>query len=77
MCSGKRQRGAPGNNEILVMKADGTNPARWTHSTAGDISAVGELDGRTIGDGRIGPVTWRIRDGYQALLESGEKSTPV
>ena len=46
-------------------------------STAGGIFAVGELDGRAIGDGRMGPVTHRMRDGYQALLESGAKSTPV
>ncbi len=46
-------------------------------STAGGIFAVGELDGRTIGDGRMGPVTRQMRDGYQALLESGAKSTPV
>jgi branched-chain amino acid aminotransferase len=46
-------------------------------STAGGIFAVGELDGRVIGDGRMGPVTRQMRDGYQALLESGAKSTPV
>jgi branched-chain amino acid aminotransferase len=46
-------------------------------STAGGIFAVGELDGRTIGDGRMGPVTRQMRDGYLALLESGTRSTPV
>ena len=46
-------------------------------STAGGIFAVAELDGRTIGNGKPGPVTRMIREGYLALLESGEKSTPV
>ena len=46
-------------------------------STAGGIFAVGELDGRAIADGRMGPVTRQMRDGYQALLESGARSTPV
>lgn len=46
-------------------------------STAGGIFAVVELDGRMIGDGKPGPVTGMIRDGYLALLESGEKSTSL
>jgi branched-chain amino acid aminotransferase len=46
-------------------------------STAGGVFAVVELDSRTIGDGKPGPVTQKIRAGYLALLESGEKSTPV
>jgi len=46
-------------------------------STAGGIFPVAELDGRTIGNGKLGPVTRMMRDSYLALLESGEKSTPV
>jgi branched-chain amino acid aminotransferase len=46
-------------------------------STAGGIVAVVKLDGRTIGTGKPGPITKMIRDGYQSLLESGEKSTSV
>ncbi len=47
-------------------------------SSAGGIFPVSEIDGRVIGnDGKPGPVTVRIRDGYQALLESRAKSTPV
>ena len=47
-------------------------------SSAGGIFPVSEIDGRVIGnDGKPGPVTVRIRDGYQALLGSGAKSTPV
>jgi len=46
-------------------------------STAGGIVPVVELDGRTIGSGKPGPVTKEMQDRYLALLESGEKSTPV
>lgn len=46
-------------------------------STAGGVVPVGSLDGRTVGDGRRGPITRRIQDAYQALLESGIQSTPV
>ncbi len=46
-------------------------------STAGGIFAVAELDGRTIGSGKIGPVTRKMRADYMALLESGAKSAPV
>ncbi len=46
-------------------------------STAGGIFAVSELDGRSIGNGKIGPVTKEMRDAYLALLESGVKSTEV
>jgi branched-chain amino acid aminotransferase len=46
-------------------------------STAGGIFPVAELDGRMIADGKLGPITRMIRDSYLALLESGEKSTPV
>ena len=46
-------------------------------STAGGIFPVTQLDGRTIGDGKAGPVTMKLRAKYLALLKSGEKSTPV
>jgi branched-chain amino acid aminotransferase len=46
-------------------------------STAGGIFAVVELDGRAIGEGKQGPLTRQMRDAYTALLEGGERSTPV
>ena len=46
-------------------------------STAGGVFSVVELDGRQIGEGKLGPVTKKMRDAYLGLLESGEKSTPV
>jgi branched-chain amino acid aminotransferase len=46
-------------------------------STAGGIFGIREIDGRTIGRGKVGPLTRKINERYLALLESGEKSTPV
>jgi branched-chain amino acid aminotransferase len=36
--------------------------------TFGAQTPVGEIDGRTIGTGRVGPVTTRIRELYKALV---------
>jgi branched-chain amino acid aminotransferase len=46
-------------------------------STAGGIFAVAAVDGRVIADGKPGAVTRKLRDDYLALLERGDKSTPV
>ena len=46
-------------------------------STAGGIVPVVQLDGRSIGSGKPGPMTQVLRDRYQLSLETGEKSTPV
>ena len=46
-------------------------------STAGGIFSVIELDGRSIGGGKPGPVTRLMRDRYMELLENGLQSTPV
>ena len=46
-------------------------------STAGGIFPITEVDGRSIGTGRPGPMTGKINALYMALLESGEKSTPA
>ncbi len=46
-------------------------------STAGGIFAVREVDGRTIGHGKPGPITQLLNQKYMELLESGVQSTPV
>ena len=46
-------------------------------STAGGIVPVTKLDGRTLGDGKPGPMTKELKDRYTALLESGEQGTSV
>jgi branched-chain amino acid aminotransferase len=46
-------------------------------STAGGIMPLVEVDGRSIGDGKPGPVGQRIHGLYWALRESGRHGTPV
>lgn len=49
----------------------------FTTGTMGELVPVIELDGRTIGDGREGPLTARLRDLYAALTRtSGTPITP-
>ncbi len=46
-------------------------------STTREVLPIFRLDGRAVGDGRPGPVTLRLHDGYRALVErflaSGEE----
>ncbi|MCJ7622239.1 MAG: aminotransferase class IV, partial [Anaerolineaceae bacterium] len=46
-------------------------------STAGGVFSVAELDGRTIGTGKPGEITKQMIASYHALLENGDKSTPL
>jgi branched-chain amino acid aminotransferase len=38
--------------------------------TMGELAAVSEVDGRTIGDGTVGPMTKRLSDLFKALTET-------
>ena len=46
-------------------------------STAGGISPIVEVDGRTIGTGQPGPSYRRIAQEFRNMLERGEQGTPV
>jgi branched-chain amino acid aminotransferase len=46
-------------------------------STAGGIMPLVEIDGRSIGDGKPGPMSQRIHGLYWALRDSGRHGTPV
>jgi branched-chain amino acid aminotransferase len=46
-------------------------------STAGGIMPLVEIDGRTIGGGKPGPVSERVHELYWALRESGRHGTPI
>lgn len=45
-------------------------------STAGGITAVGEVDGRVIGTGKVGPITQKIRSLLFEMMEKGIHGTP-
>ena len=40
--------------------------------TAAEVIAVVSLDGRTIGDGKPGPITGKLLEGFRALTRSGK-----
>jgi branched-chain amino acid aminotransferase len=46
-------------------------------TTAGGIIPIVLADGRTVGDGKPGPITRRIYDAYWQLHETGPDLTPV
>jgi branched-chain amino acid aminotransferase len=46
-------------------------------STAGGLVPVSELDGRSIGEGRPGPVFQSLSEAYRQALQSGERGTAV
>uniref|UniRef100_A0ACD5XLQ0 Uncharacterized protein n=1 Tax=Avena sativa TaxID=4498 RepID=A0ACD5XLQ0_AVESA len=41
----------------------------WTTGTMGELTPVVMIDGREIGDGKIGPVTRQIQNAYKVLTE--------
>ncbi|KAF3329275.1 Branched-chain-amino-acid aminotransferase-like protein 2 [Carex littledalei] len=41
----------------------------WTTGTMGEITPVLMIDGRVIGDGKVGPVTKQIQHAYKAITE--------
>jgi branched-chain amino acid aminotransferase len=53
-----------------LVDAYGADEAFLT-GTFGAQTPVSEIDGRRIGDGRMGPVTARLRDLYKALIAAG------
>ncbi len=46
-------------------------------STAGGVMPITSLDGEPVGDGRVGPLTRRLRERYWAAHEDPRHTTPV
>ncbi|OMO99093.1 Aminotransferase, class IV [Corchorus olitorius] len=47
----------------------------WTTGTMGELSPVVKIDGRVVGDGKVGPVTRRLQSVYKKLTE--ESGVPI
>ncbi|XP_015875128.3 branched-chain-amino-acid aminotransferase-like protein 1 [Ziziphus jujuba] len=47
----------------------------WTTGTMGELTPVVKIDGRDIGDGKVGPVTRRLQSAYKKLTE--ESGVPI
>jgi branched-chain amino acid aminotransferase len=46
-------------------------------STAGGIMPVTKIDGSAVGNGKVGPITTRLKDAYWAKHDDPDWSTPV
>ncbi|MGB8634574.1 MAG: aminotransferase class IV, partial [Rhodanobacteraceae bacterium] len=64
-----REHGIPVfERNFSLLQAYGADEA-FLAGTFGAQTPVGEIDGRRIGDGGMGPMTERIRDLYRQLIE--------
>jgi branched-chain amino acid aminotransferase len=66
-----RAHGIPVFERNFSLYETHTADEAFLTGTFGAQTPVGEIDGRVIGDGRMGPVTARIRDLYRALVGAG------
>ncbi|BBN04811.1 branched-chain amino acid aminotransferase [Marchantia polymorpha subsp. ruderalis] len=48
----------------------------WTTGTMGELSPVVEIDGRVIGDGKVGPITKQLQELYAAAADSEGELIP-
>lgn len=49
----------------------------WTTGTMGELSPVVEIDGRVIGDGKVGQVTKKLQEHYAELTENEGVPIPI
>lgn len=49
----------------------------WTTGTMGELTPVTKIDGRVIGDGKVGPVTRQLQEAYKKLTENSGVPIPT
>jgi branched-subunit amino acid aminotransferase/4-amino-4-deoxychorismate lyase len=49
----------------------------WTTGTMGELSPVVKIDGRVIGEGKVGPVTRRLQNAYKKLTDGSGVPIPT
>ncbi|KAL7616844.1 hypothetical protein Lser_V15G00943 [Lactuca serriola] len=49
----------------------------WTTGTMGELSPVVRIDGRVIGDGRVGAITRRLQTSFKKLTTEEELGVPI
>ncbi|WZY74296.1 hypothetical protein YC2023_006536 [Brassica napus] len=49
----------------------------WTTGTMGELSPVVKIDGRVIGEGKVGPVTRTLQNAYKNLTEDSGVLIPT
>lgn len=64
-----REQGIPAKVRDLSLTEAYRADEAFCTGTMGELAAVTEIDGRTIGDGRPGPMTARLTDLFRTLTE--------
>ncbi|MCH98657.1 branched-chain-amino-acid aminotransferase-like protein 2 [Trifolium medium] len=49
----------------------------WTTGTMGELSPVVKVDGITIGNGKVGPITRQLQAAYKELTEQSGVPIPI
>ncbi|MFH1016042.1 MAG: aminotransferase class IV, partial [Chloroflexota bacterium] len=69
------KEGIPTRAERLIPYDLYTANEVFLCSTAGGIVPIGEIDGRKIGDGKVGPIAKKVNQRYLEMLEKGVHGT--
>ena len=69
------KEGIPTRAERLIPYDLYTADEVFLCSTAGGIVPIGEIDGRKIGDGKVGPIAKKVNQRYLEMLEKGVHGT--
>lgn len=72
-----REMGYPVQERAMTLGDLYTADEVFLTGTGAEIVPVGEIDGRKISQGKVGKVTARISEAYQACVRSGEFLTRV
>jgi len=70
-----RSAGIPATERNVTLAEVWSADEMFTSGTMGELSPVLEVDGRTIGDGGIGPITRRLQDLYAE--HTANEGTPL
>ena len=71
-----REHDIPVAEKRISMTEMYTADECFTTGTMGELSAVGEIDGRTIGEGQKGPVTKRLQQLHRQLVTTTGETLP-
>ncbi|XP_024378737.1 branched-chain-amino-acid aminotransferase-like protein 1 [Physcomitrium patens] len=71
-----RREGFPMEERRISLTEFHTADEVWTTGTMGELTPVTEIDGRQIGDGKVGPVTKYLQAAYSKLAESEGEIIP-
>jgi D-alanine transaminase len=67
-----RELGIPVREEGIPVTALPRCSEMWVTSTTSEIMPIVELDGRTVGDGRPGPITRSLQAAFRALCDRAD-----